>query len=130
MKSIYKTQEIPEKIEEVNKEFSIVLNNVEWIGVLIRTTKQAMMFLIDNFQSCCEEYAVYLENLFNINLIGSTIIDINWIEDISEEWLSSIKLELITDKGKVYIHMYNNHNGYYPHSYKILTSNYKNTGEL
>lgn len=130
MKNIYKNQEIPEKIQEINTKFSIVLYDVEWVGILIQTSKQAMMFLIDNFQLCCEEYGVYLENLFSIDLIESTIIDMNWIEDVSEEWLSSIKLELITDKGKVYIYMFNKHNGYYPHSYKILTYDYKNTGEL
>lgn len=130
MKSIYKTQEIPERIEEVNTDFSIILHDVEWNGLLIQTSRQAMLFLMDNFQSCCEEYGVYLENLFNVELKGSVINDIHWIEDIHEEWLSSIKLEVLTSKGTVCIDMYNKHNGCYPHSYKILTSDYKNKGEL
>jgi len=127
---IYKQQEIPEQIKKIDTCFSITLGDVEWNGILIETQSQAMLFLIDNFQSCCEEYDVYLENLFDIDLEGSFVEDIKWIEDISEDWLSCIKLELITNRGNVYINMYNNHNGYYPHSYKIITRDYKNTGEL
>ncbi len=130
MRSIYKQQEKPEKIEEVDEDFSIEIDEIRWVGVMIKTSRQIMMFLIDDFQSCCESYDVKIENLYNINLEKSSIEDIYWVEDIKNDYLSCITLALQTDKGRVDIEIYNQHNGYYPHSYKIITLDYKNSGNL
>lgn len=130
MKSIYKQQKTPEKIEEVDEDFSIEIDDVRWVGVSVKTSRQYMMFLIDDFQLCCESYAVKIENIYNIKLEGSIIEDLYWIQDKKNDYIASIELSLQTDNGKIDIDICNHHNGYYPHSYKIITLDYKNFGEL
>lgn len=131
MTSIYKKETV-ETIQEIKH---IKYEN-EWkegyVGIQLTTTKQKMAFLIDDYKSCCEEYGV---ELVDTPRLGSEIIDITWKDEKNffydtEIKLYAIKLKFQTSGGDFYIRIYNNHNGYYKHSYSVILDDYKNEGEL
>lgn len=100
-------------------------------GYKIETDKHIYHVLIDNGQSCCEDWG-YLssEDNFN-NFIGSELREVN----LTDTALNTKTLEkeipygldgggiqfvdFVTDKGVFQLAVYNSHNGYYGHGIVI-----------
>ena len=115
------------KIEEVE--------NIDGMdGYKITTDKQEILVLIDNFQSCCEQWGYMSSedshnqfinsNLLNINLVDIALNNKKFDDEIGygldEGEVQFVNFE--TDKGTFQLAVYNAHNGYYGHSILIKSN--------
>lgn len=139
---------------EVIESVDYVVVNKEhdyFTGVAIKTNKQTMMFLISSEVSCCETFGVQMfydgkcYDVYENNnqskgeggfepvkaLVGQTLKTIKWDhEPTGYDYHSNCAFKIETDKTTFGINIFNEHNGYYPHSYKVKWNAYENSGEL
>lgn len=116
------------KVTKIQK--IIILNNSnQWLGYKIKMTDSSKNIIckIDNNQQCCENFGVYTENELN-DFIGAEYYSVIVENDISKDSnyidnMETIKISINTSKGKINIHFYNEHNGYYSHDVFIQTEN-------
>jgi hypothetical protein len=98
---------------------------------------------IDNTQQCCETFGVYVETDLSVSsslfseisknqlddFIGSEYhsVDIGNVTSSQENYDDMLKITMFinTNKGKISIQFYNEHNGYYTHNVFIQTENGK-----
>jgi hypothetical protein len=110
----------------------------DFLGIEIVTNKQSMTFLISDERLCCESFGVGLtqKEQFNINdfmsveevnsLIGSTLLKVSYGSEEKlksswdcDEYGNVIKVNIKTSSTDFIVCIYNIHNGYYSHNYKI-----------
>jgi hypothetical protein len=91
-------------------------------GYEIVTDKQTIHILIDNEQSCCEQWG-YLTSEDDLNsFIGAELFGITKTDtelktyDLPEEECAVIFVNLETSQGTLQFTVYNIHNGYYGHT--------------
>lgn len=103
-------------------------------GYEVITTKQSIKMLIDNHQSCCEQWGYFWCNDSFDDFIGADLLDVK----ISDDALNEAKMKendldpnckyfeggvmfvnLETSKGTLQFVAYNEHNGYYGHEAKV-----------
>ncbi|PFF32290.1 hypothetical protein CN335_22850 [Bacillus thuringiensis] len=120
------------KIEE-HKE------KVQWSsmsGYAITTNEQVIKLLIDDEQSCCENFGYFMsEDDFN-DFIGAELIDVKITDmelkegllekhdlDIESEYFEGdvMFVDIVTSKGTLQFVAYNEHNGYYGHEAKVIS---------
>ncbi len=120
------------KIEEHQEE-------VRWSsmsGYAITTNEQVIKLLIDDEQSCCENFGYFMsEDDFN-DFIGAQLIDIKITDtelkegllekydlDIESEYFEGdvMFVDIVTSKGTLQFVAYNEHNGYYGHEAKVIS---------
>jgi hypothetical protein len=79
---------------------------------------------IQNGQKCYEKFGIHTENDLN-NFIGAEYNSVHIGEVISNredyDYMVSIEITIDTNKGKMKIQFYNEHNGYYSHDVFIQT---------
>lgn len=106
-------------------------------GFEITTDKQAIKLLIDDFQSCCENWGYFMSEDNLDQFIGAQLIDISITDtalntkpftsrEISEEpphvYEGGIMfVNLSTSAGTLQFVAYNEHNGYYGHDAKVIS---------
>lgn len=126
------------KIEEVN---NVNFNDSRYPcydGFRIETEDEEMYFLIDNLQSCCENWGTYLytpEDLreyVGADYLGYDESSCSEIENgLKSEYVESDEicfLNIHTSKGIIDFAVYNSHNGFYAHDVVLKITN-KKTGE-
>lgn len=136
--------------ENLNKAAEILINvNVkpnEWdckdnlAGYVLSTDKNTYFLLIDDYQSCCEDWGtIACEDEFS-NFIGANLIEVSqttrdkvtqkYITDTLEDGSidDAIFLNFKTDKGDLQFVVYNDHNGYYGHDVYIKMHELEETG--
>ncbi|WP_242259137.1 hypothetical protein [Bacillus cereus group sp. BfR-BA-01409] len=120
------------KIEEYQEE-------VRWSsmsGYAITTNEQVIKLLIDDEQSCCENFGYFMsEDDFN-DFIGAQLIDVKITDtelkegllekhdlDIESEYFEGdvMFVDIVTSKGTLQFVAYNEHNGYYGHEAKVIS---------
>ncbi|PFZ08433.1 hypothetical protein COL60_16535 [Bacillus pseudomycoides] len=120
------------KIEEHQEE-------VRWSsmsGYAIATNEQVIKLLIDDDQSCCENWGYFMsEDDFN-DFIGAELIDVKITDtelkegllkkhdlDIEDEYFEGdvMFVDIITSKGTLQFVAYNEHNGYYGHEARVIS---------
>lgn len=95
-------------------------------GYKIQTDKHTFLVLIDNGQSCCENWGYFSSEDNLENYIGSQLKEIKLTDkalnqqvvektDYYEDDGGIQFVDFITDKGTFQIAVYNAHNGYYGH---------------
>lgn len=117
----------------------------DWIGIKITTNKQEIKVLINDFQSCCEQYDVLILSpnctLPIPDIIGHEIKNVGWGKEIvnnltcqigslnfyNETLQESAIVNIETNKGLYQIIAYNDHNGYYQHSVCVEWNGYSDT---
>ena len=81
-------------------------------------------FGISNFQSCCEDWGTIdsPDNISDYN--GAKLLEVNCIDatsfNVTEDLGNVAFISVMTSKGLFQMAAYNNHNGYYGHSVKII----------
>jgi hypothetical protein len=114
------------KIEEVNEDNES--------GFIVFTKKEAMRFLIDNRQDCCETWGYLWTNDTPQDFIGAEILGISLTNEAlqTEKYLppndyetAIIFVNINTDRGVLQFVAYNCHNGYYGHTVSISSSKLK-----
>lgn len=129
------------KIEEHQEE-------VRWSsmsGYAITTNEQVIKLLIDDEQSCCENFGYFMsEDDFN-DFIGAQLIDIKITDtelkegllekydlDIESEYFEGdvMFVDIVTSKGTLQFVAYNEHNGYYGHEAKVISKQINHDGLL
>lgn len=91
------------------------------IGLKIETDKGDILLLIEDYQSCCENYGSnFLETPDDISkFIGAKIVrvvDTNIDNDKGYTEMNETQLKIVTKKGVLQYAVYNEHNGYYSHA--------------
>lgn len=106
-------------------------------GYKIKTDKQEILLLISNGQSCCEQWGYFISNDDFKDFIGATITEIkagdtnlNLTKLVDTYDGDSAFVNIETNKGTLQFVAYNSHNGYYGHSYYIVSNQYKDSGSL
>ena len=118
-----------EKILEINK-----ISDSKSDGIEIVTNKQKISFLIDNAQQCCEDFGYFISEDNLEEFIGSKLFDINLISEDNEvrslfadkfnldnEDFNGIFINIETSDGTLQFVAYNEHNGYYGHTFTVTS---------
>lgn len=111
-------------------------------GYVIVTDEQDISILISNTQDCCEswghmtidesdkEYFVGA-NITDIKIVGTNMVVRSILERLGDlDGGDACFINIETDKGLLQITLYNNHNGYYGHSYVIISNQLNHNGVL
>lgn len=119
-----------------------------WITIFIETDEQIISFGIDNHNKCCENFGVkIIENEFDIKeYIGHELLVISWnlIESVSsqskngkdcynefeDKYYYTAVFNVQTSKGMFKVKIFNYHNNYYPHQYRIVGYGLNDQDEL
>lgn len=112
---------------------------VRWLtesGFAIETDKQIIKLLIDDYQSCCENYGYFMSEDNFDDYIGAELLDIKVTDtelkegllkkhdlDITDRWFEGgvMFVDIVTSKGTLQFVAYNEHNGYYGHDAKVIS---------
>lgn len=105
------------------------INNAEG-GYIVNTEKHRIQLLIENTQSCCENWGYMTSEDNPSDFVGAQFIDLKIVDDSHKvidfddwEYLDEGKAVFInmeTDKGVLQFVLYNSHNGYYGHDCRIV----------
>ena len=107
----------------------------EYDGYIIETEKHTYRVMIDNGQSCCEDWG-YMSSDDNLEyFVGADLREVN----LTDTALNKKKLEeeheygfdgggiqfvdFVTDRGVLQLAVYNGHNGYYGHGIVVAKDN-------
>jgi hypothetical protein len=97
-------------------------------GFEITTDKQVIKLLIDNYQSCCENWGYFMSEDILEFYIGAEIIDISLTDTaLNTEKLTDVYeggimfVNILTTKGMLQFVAYNEHNGYYGHEARVIS---------
>jgi hypothetical protein len=101
-------------------------------GIEIETSQQKIYLLIDDSQSCCEQWGYFMSEDNVDSFVGATLIDIKLtdtelktgtIEELGNlDEGGLIFVDLITNIGTLQFVAYNIHNGYYGHTAKVIST--------
>lgn len=105
-------------------------------GYKITTTEQEIYMVISNTQSCCESFGYFWSNdnvqeFVDTELINIAVTDEQYEKSILEKRDitlyegGAVFVDIITNKGVLQFTIYNEHNGYYGHSVKIVSNQLK-----
>lgn len=143
--------EIIVAIEEIEQEFDELpdtIYQVPYQGYKITTDRQEIFLLIEADQQCCEIWG-YLMSEDNLDeFIGATLLGLRVIDmdgktkashpDNEEDWTdedyrdddeedydgrfdNAMFVNIETDRGTLQFTAYNNHNGYYGHTARVIS---------
>lgn len=141
--------EIITAIEETEREFDELPDTtyqVPYQGYKITTTQQEILLLIEADQQCCEVWG-YLMSEDNLDeFIGATLLGLRVVDtdgktagtakashpDNEEDWTdddedddgrfdNAMFVNIETDRGTLQFTAYNNHNGYYGHTARVVS---------
>jgi len=107
-------------------------NDSRMDGYAVVTDKQTIKLLIDNEQSCCENFGYFWSNDNPQDFIGATIQEITLTDtELNTKLLeeapygvdegSVMFVSFQTDRGTLQFVAYNSHNGYYGHTSKVVS---------
>lgn len=128
--------------DETEKIISITEIDDNYIGYNITTNKQVIKVSIEDFQDCCEIYGAKIElQVQEAECYSKTLTDLDEIfEYIKDKELlkiywsdEDVGIDIIfemSDNVSFTCNVWNDHNGYYPHNYKIIIDNKEYTGTL
>ena len=125
------------KIENIVEVFDHKIEGKSYLyeGYRIITSTKIYELLIDNVQSCCEDFGhITSEDNFK-DFIGAEIKSIRCIDNADYNEIKLLKdaagnyvdvfdcafVDIDTDKGKLQFAVYNAHNGYYGHNIILNT---------
>lgn len=106
-------------------------------GYAITTDKQVIKLLIDDTQSCCENFGYFMSEDTLNDFVGARLIDIKITdEELKEGQLKEndvdtackyfeggvMFVDIITTEGTLQFVAYNEHNGYYGHEAKVIST--------
>lgn len=123
-----------EKITAIREVHDIKPSNNKYQsydGFEIETEDQTIQVLIDNEQSCCENWG-YLSSDDDLeDFVGATLVDIRLTDTgLNERMVEAgqyldegdiIFVTFRTDRGVFQLAVYNGHNGYYGHHVRIVS---------
>jgi hypothetical protein len=111
------------------------IDNEDWLGYDIMTTKQIISVYIENCQLCCESYDTML--LPTEDIIGLEVKSVKWGTRILPQYLNLLNLDIDyavvnieTDKIPIQVVAWNDHNGYYPHNVYVEWEGYSDTQKI
>lgn len=121
-------------IEEVC-DFKIDNSDQIHEGIKIETETERILFLIDSYRQCCENFGKYLSTPEDLKeYIGAEYLgysndskELPIVEEVFGEKFETMFLNIHTSKGTIDFAVYNRHNGYYSHAV-ILKITDKATG--
>lgn len=121
-------------MKEIIKEINLVEDSIKgYDGYEVVTDKQTISLVIDNYQSCCEQWGYFWCN-DPTEFIGSELTDIKIVdtalnpqvyEENSPVYEGDVMfVNLETSVGTLQFVAYNEHNGYYGHLAKVKSESF------
>jgi len=96
-----------------------------WLGYAFKMNDKSKNITckIDNSENCCERFGCYTNSNIS-DFIGAEYFSVDVGELVVQEepgsdLMATIELCIHTDRGKINIYFYNEHNGYYRHDVYI-----------
>jgi hypothetical protein len=121
-----------EIIEQINE----IDNDGGYDGYEVATNKQKILLVIANFSKCCEQWGYFWCNDNTEEFVGSVLSDVKVVDTALNEQTYKDNSEggvyegcvmfvnLETSKGTLQFVAYNDHNGYYGHTAKVIAENF------
>jgi hypothetical protein len=121
------------KIEEIQEGESWFTMS----GYAITTDKQVIKLLMDDEQSCCERFGYFMSEDDVQDYIGADLFDVKITDtelkegllekhelNLDDEWFEGgvMFVDIVTSKGTLQFVAYNEHNGYYGHEAKVVST--------
>ncbi len=128
-----------EKIKAINEVTDIQVGYSTYDGFEVVTTKQTIQLLISNGQCCCESFGYFWSNDDLTQFIGASIRSVSHtdtalnttkMEDIYLDQGDTMFITFDTSRGQLQFVAYNEHNGYYGHEAKIISTQLTESYEL
>ena len=112
-------------------------------GFKVETNEQNIFLMIDNDQCCCENWGYFMTECDLEKFIGSELIDIKIADTLNKDVILNGKVDdsiigedgdidiyegdtmfvdIITSEGILQFVAYNEHNGYYGHDAKVIST--------
>lgn len=137
IKSITEVKDVKQATMGVGGGFTNLLGALsgwsEYDGYAVETDEQTIYVLIDNGQSCCEQFG-YLASDDDLDaFIGAELRELAIVDEAlntrmveAEATAKSddggiVFVNFVTDRGVLQLAAYNDHNGYYGHEVHILS---------
>ncbi len=131
--------EIIESIEELNGHKFDEDHYSSYDGFKVKTNKQEIYMVINNGQSCCEDWGSIIVNDDDKYFLGAELTSIEKVDDSlnpnkissnsGDEYWSNEKnimfININTNKGTLQLAVYNQHNGYYSHDVLFVSNQLK-----
>ena len=141
-----------EYIQEINLDYYDY--DARYTGIELKTNNNSLKFLIEDGQFCYETFGVAIKidnklcdptfrftqsTLYNHNfeslgvdsIIGDNIEYIQFLRDFNyDDDMTSVDIFIKTDLHNIFICIYNIHNGYYPHDYKLDFGTFQDHGKI
>lgn len=104
-------------------------------GYKVKTENHTFVVLIDNGQSCCENWGYMTSEDDFTYYIGAELLEVNVsdtalnqkiLTEINNNWIDSNQIQFVdfkTNKGVFQLAVYNSHNGYYGHGILVAKDN-------
>lgn len=130
-------------INAIETEYAYTIIN--GYDVITNNHKKFINSIISEGQLCCEVYGAYItDNLkektsddvgFDTDkYIGAKIIDVEYVvkkaNDDYYDMQSNVTVSINTTNGKFHIIVFNEHNGYYPHDYRVTVNGVIKKGRI
>lgn len=112
------------------------INEIDNDGYEVVTNKQKISLVIDNVQRCCEQWGYFWCNDNTEEFVGSVLSDVKVVDTALNEQTCKdnsdgkvyegcvMFVNLETSKGTLQFVAYNEHNGYYGHTAKVISENF------
>jgi len=120
-----------EVIQKIDEVYNVKVGSSIMDGYKIITDKQEILFLISNYDDCCEQWGYFSTNDNLDEFTGATLLKINSVDldsNVEEILLKDhvgfsnmedggvVFVNIETSNGTFQLAVYNAHNGYYGHS--------------
>lgn len=118
-------------VEHTEKDYS------RMSGYMITTDKQEIKLLIDDEGQCCESWGYFMSEDSSDEFIGANLLDIKITDtelkegilnqhevDVNSSWFEGgiMFVNIETSVGLLQFVAYNEHNGYYGHEAKVIST--------
>lgn len=115
------------------QEINVFDDNIRWQGVelIMSDSTKNVTCKISSAQNCCERFGIHkichLHNTISPgkldDFIGATYHSVNIKKTQKHEvdFLTIVEITIHTDRGKIIIQLYNEHNGFYQHDFFTQT---------
>ena len=109
----------------------VIIENIEiiddehaWLGYVftMNNSSKNIIFKISNAQNCCERFGIHSPCRL-VNFIGAEYksVEITTTEKYNKDLMTIVEMCIYTNRGKIILQLYNEHNGYYLHDFFTQT---------
>ena len=121
---------------------SVIIQDIEvldskytWLGYAFKMSDNSknVTCKISNMQNCCEKFGIHTKCNLD-EFIGAEYQSVNIVKKHENEHYCDtmviVEVTVQTNRGKIIVQLYNEHNGYYPHDFYVQSEHGQNTERM